>query len=309
MRSPLTFVLGVMLSLLCLKAPGVGSETVSSEEAQQTAAAVFHLFQTKCNDCHGAHLEKPKGKFGYIMDFKKIAANEEMVALGDPSKSELFRLVNEDEMPGEKSDVPPATAAEKLALRRWIQIGAPSDLPKALEEKRLKLLEKTQADVPELSAKVGAVAEGVAKVPKPFLLKLLSWFGKFHAASTHFPVGLLSVAVLSEFLGWLTKKPTWLVCTRFLLVLGAASAGFTAALGWLNDYSGVSAVYAFHKWMGTATALWAVLSAGNALFFECREGTMERNRLRVTVLVGALLVSGAGFLGGAITFGLDHYRW
>lgn len=309
MIRPLTFVLGVMLSLLCFKSPSAGAEAASADEAQQTAAAVFHLFETKCNDCHGAHLEKPKGKFGYLMDFKKIAANEDMVVLGEPSKSELFRLVNEDEMPGEKSDLPPATAAEKLALRRWIQIGAPSDLPLALEEKRLKLLEKRKLDGPELSEKVGAVAEEGAKVSKPFLSRLLSWFGKFHAASTHFPVGLLSVAVLSEFLGWLTKRPAWLVCTRFLLVLGAGSAGFTAALGWLNDYSGVSAVYAFHKWMGTATALWAVLSAGNALFFECREGTMERNRLRVTILVGALLVSGAGFLGGAITFGLDHYRW
>jgi hypothetical protein len=83
----------------------------------------------------------------------------------------------------------------------------------------------------------------------------------------------------------------------------------TATLGWLNDYSGVSGVYKIHKWIGTATALWALISAGAAVFFECREGTPERARLRGALFFGAILVSVAGFLGGAITFGLDHYNW
>jgi uncharacterized membrane protein len=243
------------------------------------------------------------------MDFKRIAENEDMVTLGNPEKSEFFRLVNEDEMPGEKSDFAAATPAEKLALRRWIQIGAPTTLPKDLEEKRLKLMDKN--NVPAGGGANGSNSGSSAgdKVPKSFLAKLLSWIGRFHAASTHFPIGLLSVAVLSEILGWLTKRPAWLVCTRFLLVLGSLSAVGTAVLGWLNDYSGASVVYATHKWLGTATAFWSVLSAGCAVLFECREDTPERHRLRVTVLLGAFLVAVAGFLGGAITFGLDHYRW
>lgn len=279
---------------------------VSAEEATQVTSAVFELFESKCNDCHGAHLEKPKGKFGYIMDLKKVAANEEWITLGDPSKSEFFRLVNEDEMPGEKSNVPAATPAEKLALRQWIKIGAPLQLPKPLEERRVQLLEKKKA------AAGGEISEGrkeQAGAQRSFFSRLLTWFGKFHAASTHFPVALLMVAVVSEALAWLTKGSVWFSCTRFLLVLGAPSAVMTAVLGWLNDYSGVSAVYQAHKWVGTATALWALIAAGSALLFECREGTMERNRFRVTLVVGALLVSVAGFLGGAVTYGLDHYLW
>jgi hypothetical protein len=27
------------------------------------------------------------------------------------------------------------------------------------------------------------------------------------------------------------------------------------------------------------------------------------------LFVGALLVSATGFLGGAVSFGLDHYKW
>jgi uncharacterized membrane protein len=303
----LAWILGLPLS------HALSATTAASpEEAQQAAAAVFHLFEAKCNDCHGAHLEKPKGKFGYIMDFKRIAENEDMIAPGDPAKSEFFRLVNEDEMPGEKSDVPAATPAEKLALRRWIQLGAPTDLPKELEEKRVHLLEKKKD---EKLAPAAAAADPKepqaqsARIQRSFLSKLLSWIGRFHAASTHFPVGLLSIAVLSEILGWLTKRPSWLFCTRFLLVLGASSGVGTAVLGWLNDYSGASIVYSAHKWLGTATAVWGLISAGCAVLFECREGTLERQRLRVTVFLGALLVSVAGFLGGAVSFGLDHYRW
>ena len=295
----------LFLSALLPITQAAGPTPVSPEEALQTTAAVFQLFEAKCNDCHGSHLEKPKGKFGYLMDFKKVAANEEYIVPGDPAKSEFFRLVNEDEMPGEKSDFAAATPAEKLALRHWIQIGAPTELPKALEEKRATLLSQKKG----ATAPTSADAKAGDKAPKSFLSKLLSWLGRFHAASTHIPVGLLTVAVLSEVLAWLTKKPTWLTCTRFLVLIGAAGAVGTATLGWINDYSGVSAVYQFHKWIGTATAIWAVLCAGCSVLFECREGTMERNRLRITLLLGAGLVSIAGFLGGAVTFGLDHYKW
>lgn len=276
--------------------PVTAAETAAEDTALATEA-VFELFEAKCNDCHGAQLARPKGKFGYMMDLKRVAANEEYVVPGDPAKSELFRLVNEDEMPGKDSKEGPATAAEKLALHRWILAGAPSALPEKLAQRQAELLASTGA---------------AAAAPKPaqsFLAKVLAWIGRFHAASTHFPIALLTVALVSEALGWATKKESWLSCTRLLVVLGAASAANTALLGWLNDYSGVSEVYKLHKWLGTATALWALVSAGAAILSECREGSPERARLRGALFLGALLVSIVGFLGGAITFGLDHYNW
>ena len=304
-----------------------GKENFSNEEALQTTAAVFHLFEAKCNDCHGAHLVKPKGKLGYIMDLKKIATNDDFVSGNDPSKSELFRLVNEDEMPGKDSDQPPATDAEKLALRRWIQLGAPTELGEKLSDRQAKLIKPqteggtevavtangsaseahaVQGDSTEVNH--GDQADG-AKTAKPFWKKLLGWIGKFHAASTHFPIALLSVTLVAEILGWWTKKDGWLTCTRFLLFIGAPSAVATASLGWLNEYAGVSTVYQLHKWVGTCTALWAIISLGCAVLFECREGTSSRSRLRAVLVIGAILVAATGFLGGAVSFGLDHYKW
>jgi uncharacterized membrane protein len=320
------FHLGVFFGLP-FRAQGADPE---SAEALQTTAAVFQFFETKCNDCHGAHLAKPKGKFGYVMDLKRVAENEDWLAGNDPGKSELFRLVNEDEMPGKDSDYGMATPGEKLALRRWIQLGAPVALPKEMAEHQVRLMaggavskesdnapQGSQLDSGTLSAAPGGNgaeppapgAVGGGKVPKPFLKKLVGWLGKFHAASTHFPVALLSVTLLAELVGWWTKKDGWLTCTRFLLFIGAPSAVGTAVLGWMNDYSGVSVAYQLHKWLGTSVAAWAMICLGSAISCECREGTAERTRLRGALFLGALLVSVAGFLGGALTFGLDHYKW
>ncbi len=287
----------VLLSGLCPTATAASEGEGQHKDAQLAASAVFELFEAKCNDCHGAHLAKPKGKFGYTMDLKRIAANEDYVVPGDPEKSELFRLVNEDEMPGKDSEHGVATAAEKLALRQWIQIGAPAALPPALAAKQKELF-SSRAPEPEKP-----------KADRTFFQHLASWLGSFHAASTHFPVALLLVAVLSEVLGLWTRKETWLTCTRFLLVIGAASALGTATLGWLNAYAGVSGVYKFHQWLGTGTAVWAVLTAGSAVFFECREGSPERARMRGALFIGAVLVALTGFLGGAVVYGLDYHNW
>jgi uncharacterized membrane protein len=281
-----------------LKAAPAGSGgDVQNKDALLATAAVFELLESKCNDCHGAHLTKPKGKFGYTMDLKRVAANDEYIVPGDPDKSELFRLVNEDEMPGKDSEHGVATAAEKLALRQWIQIGAPSTLPETLAGRQKELL---ASHVPEPEK---------PKAERSFLKHLTAWLGSFHSASTHFPVALLMVAVLSEILGWWTRKETWLTCTRFLLLVGSASAVGTATLGWFNAYTGISTVYKFHQWMGTGTAVWAVLSAGSAVFFECREGSPERARMRGALFLGAALVAITGFLGGAIVYGLDYHNW
>lgn len=291
-------------AIVCLLFGGLLSRSRAAAEGEGqgkddmlVTSAVFELFEAKCNDCHGAQLAKPKGKFGYTMDLKRIAANEDYVVAGDPEKSELFRLVNEDEMPGKDSEHGVATAAEKLALRQWIQIGAPATLPPALAARQTELL-SSHTPEPEKP-----------KAGRTFVEHLTGWLGSFHAASTHFPIALLVVAVLSEMLGWWTRKETWLTCTRFLLVLGAASAVGTATLGWLNAYAGVSAVYKFHQWLGTGTAVWAVLTAGSAVLFECREGTPERARMRGALFIGAALVGLTGFLGGAVVYGLDYHNW
>jgi uncharacterized membrane protein len=215
---------------------------------------------------------------------------------GDPEKSDLYIMVRDNEMPGEDASVPPLNSAEKEIVRRWVEIGAPHELPGVEKEQPAVL--SAEAITPEL----------------PTWKRAIRWVGRFHPVSTHFPVALMYVAVLAEAFAWWTKRESWLQTVRFLVVLGALGALAAASLGWINasftSYVGSSvAILKWHRWLGTFTALWTVLCAVLAVIAECREGSPERQRFRGALLVGAALVGISGFLGSALIYGLDHYSW
>lgn len=272
-----------------------GPAVATKEEQLKIALEVHNIFEAKCLDCHGPELPRPKGKFGHVLDLKRVADNPEYLVRGEPEKSDLYIMVRDDEMPGEDASVPPLTPAEKETVRRWVEIGAPHELP------------GVEKEPPAVSA-----AE-VAAPEMPTWKRAIRWIGRFHPVSTHFPVALMYVAVLAEMFAWWTKRESWQQTVRFLIVLGALGALATASLGWINasftSYVGSSvAILKWHRWLGTFTALWTVLCAV-LVIAECREGTRQRKRFRYALLVGAALVGISGFLGSALIYGLDHYAW
>ena len=122
------------------------------------------------------------------------------------------------------------------------------------------------------------------------------------------------VAVLAEGFAWFTRRESWLQTVRFLVVLAALGALSATTLGWINayftSYVGESAkILVWHRWLGTGTALWAVVCASLVVASKCQEGSPERQRFRGALLVGAVLVGISGFLGSALIYGLDHYSW
>lgn len=268
----------------------------TKEERLKIALEVHNVFEAKCLDCHGPELPRPKGKFGHVLDLKRVADNPEYIVRGNPEKSDLYVMVRDDEMPGEDASVPPLSKAEKETVRHWIEIGAPHELPG---------IEKEQPVIPSVV---------VAAPEMPTWKRAIRWIGRFHPVSTHFPVALMYVAVLAEAFAWWTKRESWLQTVRFLVVLGALGALAAASLGWINasftSYVGSSvAILKWHRWLGTFTALWTVICAVLVVIADCREGSPERQRFRGALLVGAGLVGISGFLGSALIYGLDHYSW
>jgi uncharacterized membrane protein len=300
MSRPFSITASLIVALLWVTPSALGG-TVSQKEALDAAHHVRSIFEAKCLDCHGPELPRPKGKFGYVRDLKRIAENPDFVKKGDPDHSELFRMLESDEMPGDDANVPPLTAEEKAIVKHWIAIGAPHTLP------------------PEEAKPVPAIAVAAAPAPDPAPTlptwkRAIRWLGRFHPVSTHFPVALMYVAVLAEGMGWLTRRESWLQTVRFLVVLGALGAIMTATLGWINasftSYVGASAgVLQWHRWLGTATTVWTIVCAGLALMADPREGSLTRQRLRGALIVGAVLVGVSGFLGSALIYGLNHYAW
>ncbi len=281
---------------LCLGLLAVDSwGAAASEEGTKMAVRVREIFEAKCVDCHGPELPRPKGKFGYVLDLKRMAENPDFVVRGDPEKSELYKLVFTDEMPGEDSNVPALTPAEKEAVRRWVELGAPP-APAAAEH----------------AVTTPVVVE--KESTQPIWKRALRWFGQFHPVSTHFPVALMMVAVLAEALAWWTRRESWFGTVRFLVIIAALSVAPAAVLGWINAYfssynKAVGALLWWHRWFGTGTAVWVLICAGLLLIHHCAEGTKERQRFRGALLLGAALVSVSGFLGSALIYGLDHYAW
>ena len=286
----------LLLRIGIAQGAGAPAAKPGKEEKLKLASAVYTVFEAKCADCHGSHLPKPKGKFGYVLDLKRVAANEKYIVPGDPKASELFQMVKNDEMPGEDADVPPLTDEEKKLVERWVQIGAPHEIPAHV-----------------LAAH--AAAENKPEVKQPFFHRLVSWAGKFHPVSTHFPVALLMTAVLAEALAWWLQRGEWMLLVRFLVVLGALSSVPTTVLGWCADFPTVSGsqlatVYRFHQILGTAATVWALLCATLVCIAECEEGSISRRRFRGALLVGAFFVGLVGFLGGVLNAGaLDHYKF
>lgn len=283
----------VILLLLAMRAPAAEA---TKEEALRLAQGVRDIFEAKCLDCHGPELPRPKKKFGYVLDLQRMADNPDFVVRGNPEKSELYKLVEDDSMPGEDANVPPLTPEEKEIVRRWVEIGAPSELPGM----------KKKDTPPVLIAATG---------PKePFFKKLLRWMGQFHPASTHFPVALMFVAVFAETLAWYTKSSSWLQTVRFLVILAALGAVGATVLGWLNAYFSAYKKEPYqllwwHRWLGTGATVWSILCASILLLGDSREGSVSRRRFRGALIAGAALIAVTGFLGAALLYGLDHYAW
>ena len=284
------------LSVLLLALLGRVLAAEDAADGVQLAGKVHEIFEAKCLDCHGPELPRPKGKFGYVLDLKRVAENPDYIEKGHPEKSELFKMVNNDEMPGEDANVPPLTKEEKEIVKQWIEAGAP--------------------DAPQIAGDRAAAPTGgmEGKIQMPVWKKALRWIGRMHPVSTHFPVALMFVAVFAEGLAWWTRRDSWLQTVRFLVVLAALGALSAAALGWINayfaSYTGqLAPILKWHRWLGTGTAVWSIVCAGLVLMNECREGSTERQRFRGALLLGAALVGISGFLGSALIYGLDHYAW
>jgi uncharacterized membrane protein len=135
----------------------------------------------------------------------------------------------------------------------------------------------------------------------------LVWLlGALHPGIVHFPIGLLGAAALFELLQIVRKRPEPCPATAPLLYLAAVSSlpavlfGFMLAEHGGNEGSTVD----LHKWLGIASAALSLAAAGCAWKSKTSRGALLG--LRVTTLLGAGFVLGAGYLGGEMTMSEGH---
>jgi mono/diheme cytochrome c family protein len=282
-------VLGAALTYL----PGIASAQ-SSSPGRDIGNEARAVFAAKCAACHGPDLAKPKGRFGYVLDLRRVAKNPEMVIPGQPTESELWVLVQHDEMPPQDSPTGPLSPAQKETIRGWIAAGAPS------------ASSSTISLVPQPEPEEPAVIFGGSESP-PLLRRL----GSLHVLLVHFPIALLICAAGGElWLAWRgLRTPTQFV--RFCVLLGTAGALAAAALGWVQAWNGyglaLPRTLSLHRWIGTSGVLWAI---GTAILSERDERRRQRSQsFRTALFIGAALIGVAGHLGGILVHGEDYFTW
>ncbi len=283
------FPAALVVTLFPVVCPG----TAAAQPANGNA--VLRVFTAKCTACHGPDLPKPKGRFGYVLDLKRVAANPEMVVPFKPEESELWALVSHGEMPPPDSPRGPLTSEQKETIRTWITAGAPEAVAGDSGAARAEAVEQAIPAPAELSA----------------MERLVRWLGKFHLLLLHFPIALVVAAGLAEIVSIWRPKPVPSETVRYTLWLAAATAVPTAALGWLFAAAGngvsTPQLLMVHRWLGTSAAVLVVFTAVG-VEYDFRRGMRSRG-VRLLVM-GAVLFTGIrAHFGGLLSRGADFFSF
>ncbi len=139
----------------------------------------------------------------------------------------------------------------------------------------------------------------------------LAGIGRFHFLFLHFPIALIVMTVVAEWLWIWFGGYLFSHAARFMILSAAIFALPTALLGFAMSYSqnyeGISLdLFVWHRYFGFLTAGLAILAA---ILREryVRELSPSLSSYYVCLFLLFLSVSLTGTFGGGLTFGLDMW--
>jgi uncharacterized membrane protein/mono/diheme cytochrome c family protein len=254
--------------------------------------AVRDLFQQNCVECHGADGtgKKARRRLPEIPDFTYASWQARR------DDAQLMSSI----LDGKGENMPPfggeIDEGQVRSLMAYVRAFAPTAGTSGRADQNGPAQDEQAKDVPT----------------GRFFDKLIRWLGRFHPPAVHFPIALLAAAAVAELLRLTTGKHAFEAVSRYCVWFGTLTALAAGILGWFRApfrLVDASWVMMMHRWLGTST----VVSSGLVLILceLSRRPDRLRTRIcfRVALLAVAVLVSVTGFFGGAVVFGLDHYRW
>lgn len=142
--------------------------------------------------------------------------------------------------------------------------------------------------------------------------RLATWLnriGRFHLLFLHFPIALIVMTVVAEWLWIWFRHPVFNHAARFMLLSAAIFAPITAllglAFGYGQLYDGISLdLYVWHRYFGLLTAGLAILTA---ILKEryLRQYAPSLVSYYICLFLLFISVSLTGAFGGGLSFGLD----
>lgn len=280
-------------------------------EPAKIALDAFTALATKCTQCHGTNVQKPKGRFGFVNDLRRLSADPQYVISGDPDESELWKVILDDSMPPKKATAGALTQPEKDAIRNWIAQGTPTVglAPVAEGSPTPSSGENRASDRTSAGREVSPSQNKQTGPAQSFLQRITTMVGRGHVLVLHFPLALLLTAALVEAWSLLQRAPSGGRPTvRLLVALGTISAVVAAIMGWVHALDGYPGPFEqlmstanVHRWLGTLAALAAVVVC---IQTERDAARGQRSPLTSAGVLGlAALVGAAGHFGGLLTHG------
>ncbi len=141
---------------------------------------------------------------------------------------------------------------------------------------------------------------------KSITYRSIKYAGKFHPILIHFPIAFLLGAVFMQWVFLLTRKKQIPPIVTTMLWMGTLGAIVASAAGWAYAYDSMYfgeediKTLQLHRWLGTSTAIAAVITLLLKRFLKPILFT-----LLLTVL--AALVGAAAHQGGNLTYGADNF--
>ena len=102
-------------------------------------------------------------------------------------------------------------------------------------------------------------------------MEILNWFGRFHPALVHLPIGILIIGVILQFLA--RRRPDWQLekATQKTYLVGFLSAVVAALAGWFLAREGgyeASTIF-WHRWLGILMVLLSFFLYWNTIWVAC----------------------------------------
>jgi uncharacterized membrane protein len=136
----------------------------------------------------------------------------------------------------------------------------------------------------------------------PFFVRLADWFGRLHPAIVHFPIAFFPAALVTAIVG--RRRPAFATPVQFLVVAGGIFAPIAAAAGWI---AGLSAepdqILTYHRWLGVALG---IAGAGLGAWAWKRPWEDRGVGMILALTLMTIAIAAQGFLGAAITHGMEH---
>ncbi len=143
----------------------------------------------------------------------------------------------------------------------------------------------------------------------PTITSWINWIGRFHLLLLHFPIALIIMTVVAEWLNIWYNQSLFEHAARFMIAAAAIFAPLTAvlgfALGYGQHYEGLSLdLYEWHRYMGVLTA---GLTVAVALLKEryIRQLSPSLTPYYICLVLLFICINLTGTFGGSLAFGFN----